>query len=119
MKNVPVIEVRIDGDSLSHEEIGILEQKVPFPGGHVYEVIVRGTNRSRDFSSLPLGQNPAPDAKQSHDVFWHLTSLFQRFCERHNESRYFLNSVTNISVGDDEVAIRGVCSPVIKEKTAS
>jgi hypothetical protein len=116
MNQLPSIAVCIGEKEVSLDEIDLLYQRNPFPGGQQYCLRVAAPDLSRNFRSLEVGEYLEPTEKHAKDFFWHLTSLLHQQRRERTPSLYLINSVTNLSVKPHEIVAHGVCSQIVQTK---
>lgn len=110
------VEILIDGQLFPPELVYCLQQENPFPGGHSYNLVISTTNFKKIFPNTQSGHYKNPDWYLSASIFRGvegLLSIFRTGSEIESvQPKYFLNSIQDLIVLDNEVRLSGICSRV-------
>ena len=111
-----IILLHVDGESLSINETQRLLQLDPFPGGHIYDLLVEGPSVLTWFDGLESTTNPTRE--EQWRIFFAIDRIVGTGGQASRRTKYLLNSVETLMLHGRRAQIAGVCSRVQEEGVA-
>ena len=105
------LNLAIDGRDASVTNALGLYQADPYPGGHRYEVRIRG---ARGWLWNELESAKDPEAVDQRSILCAFESIASAALgAKTSTAEFALNSVETVEVMQDEIALTGLCSPIV------
>jgi hypothetical protein len=115
---VHLVELKIDGRAYSCRAVDFLYQRDPYPGGHEYELRISNVRTKARFRGIDSGRHIRPSDELRFKIQFQLTALLAESASLEQEPsdvQFFLNTIDEVTINDNEIFIQGVCSEVVKE----
>ena len=104
-------ELKVDGQAADARRLECHFQSDPFPGGHRYELTITDAETiayaKKEFGN---GVHQIGEVK-SRNCLSFLSGIIQIKIGRENPPQFWANTIANIEVSDDKLALNGICSP--------
>ena len=109
------IAITVDGETIDASLVYPFHQKDPFPGGHLYTLRIAGPKLHKLFTGISAGVHEYPEVSLSQSVFTELGLFLSRISgQTSGGSKFFLNSIHEMSFTSEELRLTGECSDVVK-----
>lgn len=96
-------------------EVDFLFQKDPFPGDNTYELIIDNADLKHDFDELEIGRYENINPLKVQQIFWSINFLrAKNDTWKSIEIKYFINSIDVLTVENNRIIMKGICSSIIK-----
>ena len=117
----PTVEVFIDDMPVTDfTEVWFHYQDDPHPGGHHYLMRLHGSGVRRELGDIAPGRQRL-NRSMTEYAFWWIESLLRKAqpLERsRGQFRYVINTIDEVDTQDDEMEVRGICSPFVVRRAS-